>query len=141
MIPTKQEINLIEKAILVARKALPLKKFALGDASMGDVGAALITDKGNMYCGASIHCDCGIGFCGEHSVIAVMVSNGESRIKTICATDSNGIVLPPCGRCRELMIQINKNNLDTNIILSTTRKVKLRNLLPEIWQRKYYKRT
>jgi len=39
-------------------------------------------------------------------------------------------VLPPCGRCREFMYQIDRNNLDTEVIISDTKTVTLRELLP-----------
>jgi cytidine deaminase len=108
------------------------------DVRIGDVGCALITDKNNIYLGTSIHACCGVGFCAEHSAIASMVTNGEHKIKRIVATLSDGTILPPCGRCRELMYQINEENYNTEVILGENRIVKLRDLLPEIWQKKFY---
>jgi len=97
---------------------------------VGEVGAALITDKGNVYSGVSIDAPSGLGFCGESSAIAAMVTNGESKIKTIVATDGQGNIYPPCGRCRETIRQINKENMDTDIILKD-KVAKLKDLLPE----------
>src|SRR5262245_18553960 len=37
---------------------------------MGYVGAALATDRGNVYTGINITLICGIGFCAEHSAVA-----------------------------------------------------------------------
>ncbi|MBA7554547.1 hypothetical protein ES705_47171 [subsurface metagenome] len=106
------------------------------DVIIGEVGCALVTDKDNIYIGASIHACCGIGFCAEHSAIASMVTNGEYRIKKIVAVSGDGAVLPPCGRCRELMYQINEDNWNTEIIVGETRVVKLKDLLPEPWQKR-----
>ncbi len=108
------------------------------DVRIGDVGCALITDKNNIYVGVSIHACCGIGFCAEHSAIANMVTNKEYKIKRIVAVTNGGTIVPPCGRCREIIYQINNNNLDTEIIIEKNRVVKLRDLLPEIWQKKFY---
>ena len=100
---------------------------------VGEVGSALITDKGNIYVGSSIGLACGLGCCGEYSAITTMLTSGESRIKTIVAVGSDGSILPPCGKCRELIFQINKDNLNTNIITSGGKTKKLKQLLPDVW--------
>jgi cytidine deaminase len=47
------------------------------------------------------------------------------------AVSWEGVVLPPCGRCRELMVQIDgANYTDTEVILGVSRVVKLKELLP-----------
>jgi cytidine deaminase len=101
---------------------------------MGYVGAALVTDQGNVYTGINISLICGIGFCAEHSAAAEMIKNGETRIRKIVATTAEGHVLPPCGRCREMIYQIDESNLDTAIIIGNGDKKPLRELLPHNWQ-------
>lgn len=96
------------------------------------VGCALMTDKGNIYTGICIVANCGIGFCAEHAAIAEMLKNNESRIVKIVATDKNGVV-PPCGRCRELMKQVNYENLKAKIMISNDKIVELSELLPYVW--------
>jgi len=98
-----------------------------------DCGCALITDKGNVYLGVSIDTPSGMGFCAEHSAIAAMVTNQEFKIKKIVAVLDNGTVLPPCGRCREFMYQIDKDNLDADVMIKKDKTVKLRDLLPYRW--------
>ena len=100
---------------------------------VGDVGCALISDKGTIYVGISIDTACSMGFCAEHNAIGTMVTNGESRIIKLVAVDWNGKVIPPCGRCREFIYQIDPRNADTMIILSGGREKTLRDLLPEHW--------
>jgi cytidine deaminase len=63
-----------------------------------------------------------------------MVKNGETKIRKIVATTAEGNVLPPCGRCREMMYQIDESNLDTAVILGSVDKRPLRELLPHNWQ-------
>src|SRR4028119_1346115 len=77
---------------------------------MGYVGAALHTDQGNTYTGINVSLLCGIGFCAEHSAVAEMVKNGETKIREIVATTAEGQVLPSCGRCREMMYQIDERS-------------------------------
>lgn len=100
--------------------------------SYAHVGCALLTEKGNIYTGICIVAECGIGFCAEHAAIAEMLKNDESRILKIVATDKNGAV-PPCGRCRELIKQINIENLNTQIMISESEIYTLSELLPHIW--------
>jgi cytidine deaminase len=63
-----------------------------------------------------------------------MVTAGEYRIERIVAVwrdDSARLyVLPPCGRCREFIRQVDPANLDTEVILDLNRSASLRELLP-----------
>ncbi len=99
--------------------------------SAGDVACALLSSNGNLYLGVCIDISSGIGFCAEHSAIAAMLTAGESRIAKIVAISSDGKVLPPCGRCREFMFEIDTTNLTlTDVILGENNVVKLHELLP-----------
>jgi cytidine deaminase len=118
-----------DEMIQAAKKYLQLRK---PNDTTGDVACALLSEKGNMFYGVCIDVGSGIGFCAEHSAIAAMVTAGERRISKIVAVwGVNKItVLPPCGRCREFMYQIDNNNLKTDVIISETKKVRLKELLP-----------
>ncbi len=124
--------ELIEKA----KSVVKLRKIKHGFI-VGDVGCALVTDKGNVYLGVCIDTCSGMGFCAEHSAIAAMVTHGEYIIKRIVAVFENGIAGPPCGRCREFMHQIHEENLNTEIIIGNNKVVKLKDLLPHPWDEKY----
>jgi len=106
------------------------------DVAIGDVGCALVSGNNNVYVGVSIEACCGIGFCAEHSAIAAMASTGEYRVRKIVAVSSKGVILPPCGRCRELIYQINGKNPDAEVIIGKNKAVKLKELLPEPWQKR-----
>jgi cytidine deaminase len=126
-------LQMIEKAKAVLRP----RKLS-NDNSAGDVACALLSSAGNLYFGVCIDIGSGIGFCAEHSAIAAMITAGESSISKIVAVWGDGIVLPPCGRCREFMYQIDNTNFSmTDVILGENRVVKLKNLLPhpydEVW--------
>ena len=120
---TNEELIQKAKSVAITRKVAE-------ETIVGEVGAALITDKGNVYTGVSIHAPCGLGFCGEASAIAAMITNGESRINTIVAVSSDGSVYSPCGRCREMIRQVNKENMNADVIIKD-KVVKLSDLLPE----------
>ena len=100
--------------------------------SVASVAAALVTDKGNVYRGVCIDAPCSMGFCAEHSAIAAMVTAGEDRIAGIVAVSDWDGIIPPCGRCREFIYQINPQNLDCLVKLKD-RTVPLRELLPDRW--------
>ncbi len=102
------------------------------DFSAGGVGAAIRTVSGNVYTGICIDLACGLGFCAEVAAIAEMLKDRETHIAQIVAV-SGSRVLPPCGRCRETMAQIDPRNMDAEVIMDLDRTVKLRQLLPEYW--------
>ncbi len=106
---------------------------------MGYVGAALITSKGNIYTGVNIHLLCGMGICAELSAVAEMIKHGETEIVQIVATTAEGNILPPCGRCREMLYQVNSKNVDTIIVIGTHDERSLRELLPFNWQNNFDK--
>jgi len=126
-----QDEELIEKA----KNLVKPKKLRHGF-SASDCGCGLITDKGNVYFGVSMDTSSDLGFCAEHSAIAAMVTSGEYRINKIVAVVEDGTILPPCGRCREFMYQIQEGNLETEVIIGKNKTVKLRELLPYPWDEK-----
>ena len=121
--------ELIKKAVSIIK---PKKD---GDFSGGEVSCALVTDKGNVYLGVCIDTSSSMGFCAEHNAIGSMITAGEYNIKKIVAVwkdkkSGDIFIFSPCGRCREFMYQINKKNLETDVILEKDKIVKLKELLP-----------
>jgi cytidine deaminase len=111
-----------------------LGQFSLSveDLTAGSVAAALRTSKGNIYTGICLDLGCGIGFCAEHAAVAEMLKARETEIVMIVAV-GDGVILPPCGRCRELLVQVNRSNMGTQVVLPGKRIQALRELLPEHW--------
>ena len=99
---------------------------------VGSVAAALRSASGVVYTGVCIDAACGIGFCAEHAAVAAMITAGESRIVEMVAVHHDGAVLAPCGRCRELVVQVDAGNAATRVILPGGVKL-MRELLPEHW--------
>lgn len=116
---------------LLAEARKHIGEFTLAEPSFtaGSVSAALVTEAGNVYGGICIDLACGIGFCAEHSAIAAMLLKRETVIKKIVAVTRDGI-LAPCGRCRELMLQVDRRNSDCVVILPKGVTRKLGDLLP-----------
>ena len=119
---------------LIARARAVLSPRALSaDASAGGVAAAILTRGGHVYTGVCIDTACSMGFCAEHAAAAAMVTAGEHEIAQIVAVGSHGQIMPPCGRCREFLYQINHENLRCEILLKN-RVATLDELLPERWE-------
>lgn len=104
------------------------------DNSAGCVATALLTKDGNVYTGICLVMQCGIGFCAEHAAVAEMMKHHETEIKMIVSVKKEGKIIPPCGRCRELLYQINKNNLKTQVIIDAQTTLPLKELLPHPWK-------
>ena len=123
----------IEALIETARKIVGKYQLSNPDFSAGTVGAALLTTEGNVYTGINIEVACGMGFCAEHSAIAEMLKNRETEIEMIVSVNVNSII-PPCGRCRELLFQVDNKNIHTKVYLSKEHYMTLDALLPNRWE-------
>lgn len=100
----------------------------------GGVAAAIKTGAGNVYTGISIDTACSMGFCAEHSAVAEMLKHGEHIIQAIVAVDNEGNAVPPCGRCRELMSQLSKQNLEAVVEVKNGIYKSLGEILPYDWK-------
>ncbi|MFC4044371.1 cytidine deaminase family protein [Dactylosporangium siamense] len=119
---------------LIRAAAAALNPHVVRDRLFGNVAAALVTSRGSQYLGVCIDTGSGTGFCAEHAAVAAMVTAGEYHVARIVAVwrDDSGrlYVLPPCGRCREFIRQIDDANIGTAVVLGPDRSVELRDLLP-----------
>lgn len=101
----------------------------------GGVAAAILTGDGNVYTGVCIDTACSLGMCAERNAIANMITNGESRIEKLVAVMSDGSLGLPCGACRELMMQLDKDSGEIEILLDleNAKTVRLKELVPNWW--------
>ena len=101
----------------------------------GGVAAAVLTAAGNVYVGVCIDTCSGLGMCAERSAVAAMLTHGESRIDRVVAVMPDGRVGPPCGACREFMMQLDAEagNIEILLDLEHERTVRLKELVPAWW--------
>jgi cytidine deaminase len=104
------------------------------DAESGGVGAALLTEAGNVYTGVCIDTACSMGFCAEHAAAAAMITARENRVVMMVAVGWDGRVFPPCGRCREFISQLHPDNRQAQVLVAPDTVVTLAELLPYRWQ-------
>ena len=113
-----------------------LNPVRVGERWFGDVAAAVESAEGHIYTGICIDTGAG-GFCAERSAVAAMVVNRDYQVAKVVAVwrdsetaDDRLYVLPPCGVCRQFLQEVHPSNIEAEVILSATKSVPLRDLLP-----------
>ena len=123
----------MEPGELIERARAVLGEFRPSDGvAAGSAAAAILTADGHVYTGVCIDAACGLGFCAEHAAAAEMLKARESHVALVVAVSSAGPIAP-CGRCRELLWQLDARNRSAGVILGPDRVVPLAELLPEPW--------
>lgn len=87
------------------RLADQVKKNAYAPFSHFQVGAALLTEAGNVYTGVNVeNSSYGAAICAERTAFVKAISEGERRFRAIAVASSGGEALP-CGICRQFMYE------------------------------------
>jgi len=93
------------RLIAAARKALdnayaPYSKF--------HVGAAILTEAGNMFTGGNVeNASYGLTICAERAAIVAAVA-GEGpgmRLRAVAVLNGNDVPCSPCGACRQVIFE------------------------------------
>lgn len=63
-----------------------------------------------------------------------MINAGESRVLKMIAVGKDGHIMPPCGRCREFISQIHRDNLNAEVMVKESVVATIRELLPYVWR-------
>lgn len=83
------------------------------------VGAAIIDDQGLIHSGCNVeNAAYPIGCCAEQSAVAQMIVNGGKTIKHILIIGQAGRSCPPCGACRQIILE--HGDQQTQIHLETS---------------------
>ncbi|CAL8077389.1 unnamed protein product [Calicophoron daubneyi] len=93
--PEKSKNNLIDAAVKVRENAYcPFSQF--------HVGAAVLTDTGEIYGGCNVENQSfPCGWCAEVSAIAAAVSHGHRNFVGLAVSTNAKDFVAPCGRCRQ----------------------------------------
>ena len=98
----------VEKLLEAAQK---VKENAYAPYSHFHVGAALITDTGEIFSGCNVeNTSYGLTICAERNAIFRMIADGERRIAEILVIGDTEEFLPPCGACRQVMTEFSTND-------------------------------
>lgn len=99
---------------------------------VGAVAAAVLTRNGNIYTGVCIDTSSSLGMCAERNALSTMLSNNENEVDKILSVYKDGTVMPPCGACREFMMQLGKSAKEIQVLIDNQGKVmSLSSLMPE----------
>lgn len=104
-------------------------------AKIADAICVIVTKNDNIFIGASLVASCGLGYCAEQSCISQMLTFGESAIDSMLIVDKFGTVLTPCGKCIELITQINEENLFSKVLVSSKKFLYIKDLFPFDWKK------
>jgi len=113
------------------KKALEAKERAYVPYSNFRVGAALLTEDGEIFTGCNIEISSySPTLCAERTAIFKAVSEGHKKIKAIAVVGDSNFTYP-CGVCRQVIREFGK---DATIIVANSeddyRTYKLEDLLP-----------
>ncbi|CCQ97376.1 Cytidine deaminase [[Clostridium] ultunense Esp] len=120
----------MDKQYLI-KKALEAQEKAYVPYSNFKVGAALLTEDGELYTGCNIEiASYSPTLCAERTAIFKAVSEGHKKIKIIAVVGDSDFTYP-CGVCRQVIREFGK---DATIIVANSeedyREYKLDDLLP-----------
>lgn len=85
-------------------QATGVSKNAYCEASEFPVGAAILTDKGDIYTGCNVeNASYGLTSCAERNAIFQMVAQGGTRIAAVVVYTPTDKPASPCGACRQVI--------------------------------------
>ena len=103
---TEEEAKLVEVAENILTKAYaPYSQFR--------VGAAILTEKGNIFAGCNVENRAyGLTICAERNAIAAAVAaegGDKMKIKAIAVVNAQNTSCSPCGACRQVIWEFGYN--------------------------------
>lgn len=118
------DINIDEKKLM--RLAIKASENSYSPYSKFQVGAAILTESGEIYTGTNIeNASYGAGICAERTAAVKAVSEGESRFLAIAifgspegATKDKLQLAFPCGICRQFLNEFSTE--DTIVLVGKT---------------------
>jgi cytidine deaminase len=96
------------------------------------VGAAVLTEAGNVHLGCNVeNASYGATICAERAAIFAMVTSGEKDLAAVAIFVDDAEPAMPCGMCRQVIAEFGR---DVKIVTATPARTKhstIAELLPE----------
>ncbi|WP_150460034.1 ASCH domain-containing protein [Nesterenkonia ebinurensis] len=125
MEPNASERRVIETAETLAR--------TLGDDENHTVASAAMDTSGRIHTGVNVYHFTG-GPCAELVVLGVAAAAGAGPLVTIAAAGDEGRgLIPPCGRCRQVLLDIHSNVMVAVPTAAGPQMRPIRKLLPDTY--------
>jgi len=134
-------MKVMDKNKLV-EKAIEAKSKAYAPYSNFPVGAALLTEDGKLYIGANVeNASYGLTICAERTAAFKAVLEGEKIFKAIAIAGNTEDYLPPCGACRQVLLELCGKDIDVHLVNSKNeiKTLKLNELIPFSFGDEYLK--
>ena len=105
MSPEVDWSRLHEEAVAAMRRAyVPYSKF--------HVGVAGLVDDGRVVTGCNVeNASYGLSLCAECGLVSNLFNSGGGRVVAVYCVDAQGDPLMPCGRCRQLLLEVGGREL------------------------------
>ncbi len=126
----------------LAQKAVEAKTNAIPTYSNFHVGAALLTKDDKIIIGANIeNASYGLTMCAERVAVFTALIQGERNFKAIAIAGDSENYLPPCGACRQILLEFCGKDLDVIMVNNSgkSKKMKMADLLPFSFDEEFLK--
>ncbi|MFC0627334.1 cytidine deaminase [Kribbella deserti] len=109
--------------------AVAAMRHAYAPYSRYPVGAAALVDDGRVVAGCNVeNASYGLGLCAECGLVSQLLMTGGGRLVAFSCVDGQGVLLMPCGRCRQLLYE----HGGPELLLETARGIRpLSEILPD----------
>ncbi|HVF72657.1 MAG TPA: cytidine deaminase [Chthoniobacterales bacterium] len=88
--------------------ALDARLKAYAPYSRFSVGAALLTESGEVFSGCNVeNVSFGLTMCAERVAVGKAIAAGQSALKAIAIVSDSEVPVVPCGGCRQVMAEFN----------------------------------
>ena len=127
----------------LVKEALEAKKRSHAPYSHFRVGAALLPATGKIYRGCNVEISTyALTICAERTAIFKAISEGDKEFRAIAVVSDDPGYTPPCGACRQVLMDL-AGNIDFLMIngKGSVKVLKMRELLPHAFGQKNLERT
>ncbi|MEJ7848436.1 MAG: cytidine deaminase [Pyrinomonadaceae bacterium] len=123
------------------KAAAEVRENAFAPFSNFRVGAALVTEDGEIFTGCNVEsASYGLTVCAERVAIWKAISEGKHKIKYIAVVVDTEDLTPPCGACRQIIWEFGG---DIPVVMANlkgkTETMQMKELLPRAFDTKFLK--
>jgi len=78
-----------------------------------NVGAALLSENGNVYSGCNVeNASYGLTVCAERNAVFEMAKNGDRNIDKLVIISDSEDYISPCGACRQVIAEFSEDKTE-----------------------------